>query len=64
MREEENLGYWPQHLNGIQAEVEAAERDLAWTREDKKRLMILALLLVAVGLVCCGAGIGLGVAFA
>lgn len=40
------------------------EPDSAWTPKEKRNLKILATTLAIVALVCCGAGIGLGVALA
>jgi hypothetical protein len=54
MREEVGgNGFWPRTEEEI-------ERDLALTAKEMRHFKILIFATVAVALICCGAGIGLG----
>ena len=53
MREEESYGYWPRTNEDV-------ERDSALTATEMRNFKLLIVAVVAVALICCGAGIGLG----
>ena len=58
MREEENYGYRAEPHTSVD------DADVAWTPKERRNLKLLIVMLASVAVVCCGAGVGLGVAFA
>jgi len=59
MREEENYGYSAEPYTSVDDDIDAA-----WTPKEKRNLKLLIVILFAVAMLCCGTGIGFGVAFA
>jgi hypothetical protein len=59
MREEENYGYNAEPHTSVDDDIDAA-----WTPKEIRNLKILVGALAGVAVVCCGAGIGLGVLLA
>jgi len=57
MRGEESYGYWPRTNEDV-------DRDSALTAREMRNFKILIVAVVAIALICCGTGIGLGWALA